>query len=208
MFAEEHSNTATNVCHGLINGVPEEFVVTPSDACGYGVQCPIMPGVPQTYSASVTCPKDAPQVNPYCNMNTVAWQSRITMFVFTSVCTYYNILSYLRQWMFMYEPEDFQNSLTLRTFYIFKAFPTILFCNSFVKYLCLTAVAMSMLFRSVLRCNKTDISWWVVNFALRSLLIISYPELKGNLTQYICTEHMLINLNSQLILMRNVLRIS
>ncbi|XP_053392647.1 NPC intracellular cholesterol transporter 2-like [Mercenaria mercenaria] len=60
--AQEHSKNLTNICHGIIAGVPENFQVSPSSACGNGVSCPLTPGQSAVYKASVTCPSDAPQV--------------------------------------------------------------------------------------------------------------------------------------------------
>ncbi|KAH3852272.1 NPC intracellular cholesterol transporter 2-like [Dreissena polymorpha] len=60
--ANENSHTATNKCKGEIAGSWVDFPVTPSNACGTGITCPIHKGETYTYTASVTCPTDAPSV--------------------------------------------------------------------------------------------------------------------------------------------------
>jgi len=61
--SDENSDTATNECNGEIAGVWEPFQVNPTNACGTGITCPLVKGQTYTYTASVTCPADAPSVS-------------------------------------------------------------------------------------------------------------------------------------------------
>ncbi|KAL4238471.1 Phosphatidylglycerol/phosphatidylinositol transfer protein [Mactra antiquata] len=56
--ATQHASQLSNVCHGIIAGVPTPFAVNPINACGNGVKCPLQIGANETYTATVTCPSD------------------------------------------------------------------------------------------------------------------------------------------------------
>ncbi|XP_060577292.1 NPC intracellular cholesterol transporter 2-like [Ruditapes philippinarum] len=54
-----HQN-ANNFATGIIAGVPTPFAVSPKNACGNGLTCPIQAGLQQTYTATVQCPITTP----------------------------------------------------------------------------------------------------------------------------------------------------
>ncbi|XP_045187940.2 NPC intracellular cholesterol transporter 2-like [Mercenaria mercenaria] len=52
---------AYNFATGIIFGSPQPFAVSPKDACGNGVHCPLQAGLIQTYTASVLSPITDPK---------------------------------------------------------------------------------------------------------------------------------------------------
>ena len=59
-----HQN-AFNYATGIISGTPIPFEVTPKDACGNGLNCPVQAGLEQTYTATVQCPITTPVTISY-----------------------------------------------------------------------------------------------------------------------------------------------